>query len=112
MSDGSPPLRPAQLRRSSHALFTAIVRGQVNTPAQPAIVRSNAQLKLLALYGALQGVEWLVVEAQCAVAGPAPMGDPQLHPYLLKLQMGLARAQGHCLNHACPVVGTEQWNES
>jgi hypothetical protein len=60
-------------------------------------MRSKA--KVMALYGALQALEWLVVEAQVAVSGPAPMGDPALHEFLLKLQLGLSRAQGRCLLH-------------
>lgn len=58
---------------------------------------SDGRLKVMALYGALQGLEWMVVEAQHAVLGPAPLGDPALHEYLLKLQLGLSRAQGRCL---------------
>ena len=56
-----------------------------------------ARLKVMALMGALQALEWLVVEAQRAVEGPAPVGDPELHEFLLKLQLGLSRAQGRCL---------------
>lgn len=58
-----------------------------------------SRLKLMALYGALEALEWLVVEAQAAVKGPAPVGDPELHEFLLKLQLGLSRAQGRCLQH-------------
>ncbi len=61
-----------------------------------------AGLKLMSLYGALQGVEWAVVEALVTVAGPAPLGNPALHDQLLKLQLGLVKYQGICLNAAFP----------
>lgn len=63
---------------------------------------TDAQLKLMNLHGALSVVEWLTVEAQHAVFGPAPIGNPLLHEHLLKLQLLLTRAQGLCLNHAFP----------
>ncbi len=63
---------------------------------------TEKQLKLMALHGALGVVEWLTVEAQHAVHGPAPIGDPALHERLLKLQLLLTQAQGVCLNHAFP----------
>jgi hypothetical protein len=65
---------------------------------------TDAQLKLTALNGGLQVVEWQVVEARQTVAGPSPMGDPALHEWLLQLQDGLRRAQGRCLEHAFPQV--------
>lgn len=65
---------------------------------------TEAQLKLMNLHGALQVVEWLTVEAQHSVIGPAPMGNPALHELLLKLQHLLLRAQGLCLNSAFPQV--------
>lgn len=61
---------------------------------------TDAQLKLMTLYGALSVVEWLTVEAQSAVCGP--VGDPPLHEYLLKLRAGLVNAQGRCLDSAFP----------
>ena len=61
---------------------------------------TDAQLKLLNLNGALHVVEWLAVEAQHAVCGPSPTGNPTLHGHLLKLQDLLVRAQGLCLNSA------------
>jgi hypothetical protein len=63
---------------------------------------TETQLRLLTLHGGLQVVEWFTVEAQHAVAGPAPMGDPQLREHLVRLQQVLHRAQGFCLNNAFP----------
>lgn len=66
---------------------------------------TDSHLKLMTLYGALQELEWLTVEAQHAVSGPSPMGNPALHDSLLKLQLELTRAQGVCLKHAFPLLG-------
>ena len=60
------------------------------------------QLKLLTLYGGLEAIEWLTVEAQHVCAGPAPMGNPALHESLLKLQLTLTHAQALCLETAYP----------
>jgi hypothetical protein len=70
-------------------------------PDEPA-ERTPAQLKLLSLYGALQGVEWAVAEVLAAIAGPAPTGNPALREQLMKLQMGLVKYQGICLLNAQP----------
>ncbi len=61
---------------------------------------SDSQLKLTTLHGALHVVEWLAVEAQHAHAGPAPIGNPEVHERLLKLQLELSRAQEFCLTRA------------
>ncbi len=60
------------------------------------------QLKLMTLYGALQAVEWMAVEAQHVCAGPAPIGNPGLHDQLMKLQLELNRGQSVCLEAAYP----------
>ncbi len=60
------------------------------------------QLKLMTLYGALQVVEWLTVEAQHVCAGPALIGNPALHEHLVKLQLELTQAQDLCLTTAYP----------
>lgn len=77
-------------------------------PARPHCVCmsgiTEAQLKLMTLHGGLQVIEWLTVEAQHAVTGPAPLGDPALREHLLKLQHLLTRAQALCLNSAFPQV--------
>jgi len=86
MSPPLPPFSPEQAPTHPHCICLSGL--------------TDAQLKLAQLLGALSVVEWLTVEAQSAVSGPA--GDPPLRDYLAKLQAGLVKAQGRCLNSAFP----------
>ena len=60
---------------------------------QGALRGEDAREKATTLAGALQGVEWLVVEAQLAVSTE----NPEMAEYLRRLQLGLSRAQGRLL---------------
>ena len=85
---GLPPLHPGAAPTRPHCTCMTGL-----TPAQLALAK---------LHGGLDVVLWQVIEAQHAVTGPAPIGDPALLEQLVKVQFDLTRASGLCLNHAFP----------
>ena len=60
---------------------------------ESALRGEDAREKATTLAGALQGVEWLVAEAQLAISTE----NPEMAEYLRRLHLGLSRAQGRLL---------------
>lgn len=63
---------------------------------------SAEQLEMVKLAAAFEFAAWFTFEAESAVSGPAPIGNPEAHEWLMKVRAALTRWQHEARTRAFP----------
>ena len=62
------------------------------------------QLEMLKLAAVFEFANWFTFQAEMAVSGPAPIGNPAAHDWLLKVRAFLTKCEHEARSRAFPEV--------